>query len=208
MASGIHDPELDAQIVRAFEANPEMTKTALAGFLGTSRSTIDRALKRAGVDHMIKNSKFADEELWSKIKAALDADPAMVREDVVKQFKISYSTFDRMISYFGYDMRSRYEKRRTLQRKKNINWDAVLDALENTDATVFDITRKLGITHHELREFCDKQGIDLRERRKELMDDGVHKSTESFDAKETIDGKGLSFIAHRLPLNRIAEVFR
>lgn len=158
---------------------------------------------------------------WNSILAELQ-NTNLPTIEVAKKHKVNITTLRHHCKKIGYNLIERNYKIR--ESRLDNQWDEIKDTLDNTNMNIKDVAAKLHITHPKFISYLKSKNYDLKARnyrvRQAAAQRGVNTrynnpSTErKLDAqiimdqrKECLSKDGKSLIAHRLPLNELAQVY-
>lgn len=212
---GIINTRLDAdekeqEVVRLFNAVEDMTNTQIARIVGLSRQNVAVILDKHNLRKAKVSCAYKCPEKWKEIHHLLET-TTLSSKQIAEKVGISLHTMQKFTRFNSYDVKSRFhafKRMGTTADKVETRWPEIKKLLDDTDIPMQDIANKFSLPYREFKTLCERHNYPTKERKKRLVSTGSAKVHASYDKSESLDGKGLSTLAHRLPLNRIAEVFR
>lgn len=206
----------EQEVVNFGKANPKMSLNQMAHELKSSRPRITKILIKHGLRKPSEASveKYTTNEFWLPIKNELDKTVDTIN-DIAARHSTTVTTIKKAIKLNKYPYKKRKEHVYAQLTKiggAKENWGKIKVVLDSTNLKLVDIAKQFGVSYRTLRYVISENGYNMSERRIRVRAPGPEfggiKLIHPIEPKETMSGDMRSIIAHRLPLNRIAEVYQ
>ena len=200
--------EREDEVLKLYKADPTLSNTHIARLLKISRQSVAVILDKHGCRESKVSSIYKDPVKWETLYNLLETTDLNCN-GLAEAMGISVPTFEKFIRYHNYDLKARSRRiriERTTADKMVHKWPEILKLLDESDIPMQTIATKFKMPYNEFKRLCEMHNYETNSRKRRLVSNT--KPVPSHEKFETMDGKGLSTLAHRLPLNRIAEVFR